>query len=80
MSREIVNLLCQTFPKILQPFMEKQFNQAIITDMHYVDEPHAMIALIIFEQSWAGFAEAMTHQAMMDMMDIALSKFQEDMA
>ena len=81
MSREIVNLLCETFPKILKPVIEKQFNEAIFTDMHtFMDEPNAMIALIAFEQSWAGFAEIMTHQAMMDMMETVLSRFQEDMA
>jgi len=81
MSREIVNLLCETFPKVLKPVIEKQFNKAIFTDMHtFMDEPNAMIALIAFEQSWAGFAEIMTHQAMMDMMETVLSRFQEDMA
>jgi len=80
MSREIVNLLCETFPKVLKPFIADQFYEAINTDMHYFDEPHAMIAIITFEQSWAGFAEIMTHQAMMDMMNTILSKIQDDMA
>jgi len=81
MSREIVNLLCETFPKVLKPFIADQFNEAIFTDMHtFMDEPNAMIALITFEQSWAGFAEIMTHQAMLEMMETVLSRFQNEMA
>lgn len=81
MSHKIIALLSETFPKVLMPVLRDQFAEAMHTDMMvYRDEPHAMIAIIAFEQSWAGFAEVMADMSLMEVMGMMMESFREDWA
>ena len=64
MSREVVIMLSEMSP-LLKNWIESEFHKAIHKDFHeFTDEPHAMIGLIIFEQSIAGFAKELADGAM----------------
>ncbi len=57
-------MLSQMSP-LLNKWIESEFHKAIHKDFHeFTDEPHAMIGLIIFEQSIAGFANELAKGAM----------------
>ena len=55
---------------MLKDWIKSEFHNALHRDFReFTDEPHAMIGLIIMEQSMAGFAEVMAKEAMNALFD-----------
>ena len=81
MSREIVMMLADAYPKTLKPLLMEESAEAMFTDfVRYKDEPDAMIALIVFEASWAGFSRIMAEEGMKEVMGMISADFQQEWA
>ncbi len=74
MSKDAVVALCDLSP-MLKKWIQPQITNALIRDFtEFEDEPHAMIGIVIMEQSIAGFAETIIETAKVEIFHMMMEK------